>query len=96
MDMHVHLASSGTNLVRILMTPGVSGAAQLDPQQRAPPSRPASQTVRDAAGHTPVGVRLAAEAGYFPAPRMELDQPAEPNRAATWGRPDAVRRARPG
>ncbi len=28
-------------------------------------------TVRDA-GHTPVGVRLAAEAGYFPAPRMEL------------------------
>ena len=28
-------------------------------------------TVRDAE-HTPVGVRLAAEAGYFPAPRMEL------------------------
>jgi imidazolonepropionase-like amidohydrolase len=28
-------------------------------------------TVRDA-GNTPAGVRLAAEAGYFPAPRMEL------------------------
>ena len=70
MDMHVHLASSGTNLVRILMTP--ASLALLNSVPNAAVTLAAGvTTVRDA-GHTPVGVRLAAEAGYFPAPRMEL------------------------
>ena len=71
MDMHVHLAGNGTNLVRILMTPPSLVAART----RCPTARSTLAagvtTVRDA-GNTPVGVRLAAEAGYFPAPRMEL------------------------
>jgi imidazolonepropionase-like amidohydrolase len=70
MDMHVHLASSGTNLVRILMTP--ASLALLNSIPNCARTLAAGvTTVRDA-GHTPVGVRLAAEAGYFPAPRMEL------------------------
>jgi imidazolonepropionase-like amidohydrolase len=70
MDMHVHLASSGTNLVRILMTP--PSLALLNSVPNCGRTLAAGvTTVRDA-GHTPVGVRLAAEAGYFPAPRMEL------------------------
>jgi imidazolonepropionase-like amidohydrolase len=70
MDMHVHLASSGTNLVRILMTP--ASLALLNSVPNCARTLAAGvTTVRDA-GHTPVGVRLAAEAGYFPAPRMEL------------------------
>ncbi len=70
MDMHVHLASSGTNLVRILMTP--PSLALLNSVPNCARTLAAGvTTVRDA-GHTPVGVRLAAEAGYFPAPRMEL------------------------
>ena len=70
MDMHVHLASSGTNLVRILMTP--PSLALLNSVPNCARTLAAGvTTVRDA-GHTPVGVRLAAEAGHFPAPRMEL------------------------
>ncbi len=70
MDMHVHLASTDTNLVRILMTP--PSLALLNSVPNAARTLAAGvTTVRDA-GHTPVGVRLAAEAGYFPAPRMEL------------------------
>lgn len=70
MDMHVHLASSGTNLVRILMTQ--PSLALLNSVPNCGRTLAAGvTTVRDA-GHTPVGVRLAAEAGYFPAPRMEL------------------------
>lgn len=70
MDMHVHLASAGTNLVRILMTP--ASLALLNSVPNCARTLAAGvTTVRDA-GHTPVGVRLAAEAGYFPAPRMEL------------------------
>jgi imidazolonepropionase-like amidohydrolase len=70
MDMHVHLAAAGTNLVRILMTP--PSLALLDSVPNCARTLAAGvTTVRDA-GHTPVGVRLAAEAGYFPAPRMEL------------------------
>jgi imidazolonepropionase-like amidohydrolase len=70
MDMHVHLASSGTNLVRILMTPASLALLNSVPNS-ARTLAAGVTTVRDA-GHTPVGVRLAAEAGYFPAPRMEL------------------------
>jgi imidazolonepropionase-like amidohydrolase len=70
MDMHVHLASSGTNLVRILMTPASLALLNSIPNC-ARTLAGGVTTVRDA-GHTPVGVRLAAEAGYFPAPRMEL------------------------
>ena len=70
MDMHVHLASSGTNLVRILMTPASLALLNSIPNS-ARTLAAGVTTVRDA-GHTPVGVRLAAEAGYFPAPRMEL------------------------
>ena len=70
MDMHVHLAAAGTNLVRILMTP--PSLALLNSVPNCARTLAAGvTTVRDA-GHTPVGVRLAAEAGYFPAPRMEL------------------------
>ncbi|HVC42647.1 MAG TPA: amidohydrolase family protein [Candidatus Saccharimonadales bacterium] len=70
MDMHVHLASSGTNLVRILMTP--PSLALLNSVPNCARTLAAGvTTVRDA-GHTPVGVRLAAAAGHFPAPRMEL------------------------
>jgi len=70
MDMHVHLASAGTNLVRILMTP--PSLALLNSVPNCARTLAAGVTsVRDA-GHTPVGVRMAAEAGYFPAPRMEL------------------------
>ena len=69
MDMHVHLAGSGTNLVRILMTP--QSLALLNSVPNSARTLAAGvTTVRDA-GHTPLGVRLAAEAGYFPAPRME-------------------------
>ena len=70
MDMHVHLAAAGTNLVRILMTPPSLGLLNSVPNC-ARTLAAGVTTVRDA-GHTPVGVRLAAEAGYFPAPRMEL------------------------
>jgi imidazolonepropionase-like amidohydrolase len=70
MDMHVHLAAAGTNLVRILMTPPSLGILNSVPNC-ARTLAAGVTTVRDA-GHTPVGVRLAAEAGYFPAPRMEL------------------------
>ncbi|MHB8489002.1 MAG: metal-dependent hydrolase family protein [Candidatus Dormibacteria bacterium] len=70
MDMHVHLASSGTDLVRILMTP--PSLALLNSVPNCARTLAAGvTTVRDA-GHTPVGVRLAAAAGHFPAPRMEL------------------------
>jgi imidazolonepropionase-like amidohydrolase len=70
MDMHVHLAAAGTNLVRILMTP--PSLALLNSVPNCARTLAAGvTTVRDA-GHTPVGVRLAADAGYFPAPRMEL------------------------
>jgi imidazolonepropionase-like amidohydrolase len=70
MDMHVHLAAAGTNLVRILMTP--PSLALLNSVPNCARTLAAGvTTVRDA-GHTAVGVRLAAEAGYFPAPRMEL------------------------
>jgi imidazolonepropionase-like amidohydrolase len=70
MDMHVHLASDGTNLVKILMTPASLALLNAVPNS-ARTLAAGVTTVRDA-GHTPVGVRLAAEAGYFPAPRMEL------------------------
>jgi imidazolonepropionase-like amidohydrolase len=70
MDMHVHLAASSPNLVRILMTP--PSLALLNSVPNCAKTLAAGvTTVRDA-GHTPVGVRLAAEAGYFPAPRMQL------------------------
>ena len=70
MDMHVHLAMSGTNLVRFLMTP--PSLALLESVPNCARTLAAGvTTVRDA-GNTPVGVRLAAEAGHFPAPRMEL------------------------
>jgi imidazolonepropionase-like amidohydrolase len=70
MDMHVHLAAEGTNLVKILMTPASLALLNSVPNS-ARTLAAGVTTVRDA-GHTPVGVRLAAEAGYFPAPRMEL------------------------
>jgi imidazolonepropionase-like amidohydrolase len=70
MDMHVHLASAGTNLVKILMTPPSLALLNSVPNS-ARTLAAGVTTVRDA-GHTPVGVRLAAEAGYFPAPRMQL------------------------
>jgi imidazolonepropionase-like amidohydrolase len=70
MDMHVHLAASGPNLVRILMTPASLALLNSVPNS-ARTLAAGVTTVRDA-GHTPVGVRLAAEAGYFPAPRMQL------------------------
>jgi imidazolonepropionase-like amidohydrolase len=70
MDMHVHLASQGTNLVQILMTPPSLALLNSVPNS-ARTLAAGVTTVRDA-GHTPVGVRLAAEAGYFPAPRMQL------------------------
>ncbi len=70
MDMHVHLAMSGTNLVRFLMTP--PSLALLESVPNCARTLAAGvTTVRDAGG-TPIGVRLASEAGYFPAPRMEL------------------------
>ena len=70
MDMHVHLATSGTNLVRYLMTS--PSLALLESVPNCARTLAAGvTTVRDA-GNTPAGVRLAAEAGYFPAPRMEL------------------------
>ncbi|MGA7988187.1 MAG: amidohydrolase family protein [Candidatus Dormiibacterota bacterium] len=70
MDMHVHLAMSGTNLVRFLMTP--PSLALLESVPNCGRTLAAGvTTVRDA-GNTPLGVRLAAEAGHFPAPRMEL------------------------
>ncbi len=70
MDMHVHLAGSGANLVNILMRP--PSLALLNSVPNCARTLAAGvTTVRDA-GHTPVGVRLAAEAGYFPAPRMQL------------------------
>ena len=79
MDMHVHLASTGTNLVRILMTP--PSLALLNSVPNCARTLAAGvTTVRDA-GHTPVGVRLAAEAGYFPgAAHGAGGQPAEPDR----------------
>ncbi len=70
MDMHVHLAMQGTNLVKILMTPASLSLLNAVPNCAVTLAAGVT-TVRDA-GHTPVGVRLAAEAGYFPAPRMEL------------------------
>jgi imidazolonepropionase-like amidohydrolase len=70
MDMHVHLAAEGTNLVRILMTPASLALLNAVPNSGRTLAAGVT-TVRDA-GHTPVGVRLAAEAGYFPAPRMQL------------------------
>jgi imidazolonepropionase-like amidohydrolase len=70
MDMHVHLASAGTNLVKILMTPPSLALLNSVPNS-ARTLAAGVTTVRDA-GHTPVGVRLASEAGYFPAPRMQL------------------------
>jgi imidazolonepropionase-like amidohydrolase len=70
MDMHVHLAASTPNLVRILMTPASLALLNSIPNS-ARTLAAGVTTVRDA-GHTPVGVRLAAEAGYFPAPRMQL------------------------
>jgi imidazolonepropionase-like amidohydrolase len=70
MDMHVHLATSGTNLVRYLMTPPTLALLESIPNC-ARTLAAGVTTVRDA-GNTPAGVRLAAEAGYFPAPRMEL------------------------
>ena len=70
MDMHVHLAGNGTNLVRILMTPPSLSLLNAVPNA-AKTLAAGVTTVRDC-GHTPVGVRLASEAGYFPAPRMEL------------------------
>ena len=70
MDMHVHLAASGTNLVHILMTP--PSLALLNSVPNCARTLAAGvTTVRDA-GHTPVGVRLATEAGHFPGPRMQL------------------------
>jgi imidazolonepropionase-like amidohydrolase len=70
MDMHVHLAMSGTNLVRFLMTP--PSLALLESVPNCARTLAAGvTTVRDA-GNTPVGVRLAADAGHFPAPRMQL------------------------
>jgi imidazolonepropionase-like amidohydrolase len=70
MDMHVHLAMSGTNLVRFLMTP--PSLALLESVPNCGRTLAAGvTTVRDA-GNTPIGVRLASEAGHFPAPRMEL------------------------
>ena len=70
MDMHVHLAMSGTNLVRFLMTPPSLALLESVPNS-ARTLAAGVTTVRDA-GNTPVGVRLASEAGHFPAPRMEL------------------------
>src|ERR1700722_807899 len=70
MDMHVHLAAEGTNLVKILMTPASLALLNSVPNSGRTLAAGVT-TVRDA-GHTPIGVRLAAEAGYFPAPRMEL------------------------
>jgi imidazolonepropionase-like amidohydrolase len=70
MDMHVHLAASTPNLVRILMTPASLALLNAIPNSAVTLAAGVT-TVRDA-GHTPVGVRLAAEAGYFPAPRMQL------------------------
>lgn len=70
MDMHVHLAGNGANLVNILMTPPSLSLLNTVPNC-AKTLAAGVTTVRDC-GHTPVGVRMAAEAGYFPAPRMEL------------------------
>ena len=64
MDMHVHLAAAGTNLVSILMTPPSLGLLNSVPNC-ARTLAAGVTSVRDA-GHTPVGVRLAAEAGYQP------------------------------
>ena len=71
MDMHVHLATTeGIDMTRMLMTPGSLTLLHAVPHS-ARTLQAGVTTVRDA-GLTPVGVRMAAERGYFPAPRMEL------------------------
>ena len=71
MDMHVHLGcKQGMDYTRLLMTPRSLTLLYAVPNC-ASTLQAGVTTVRDA-GLTPVGVRLAAEAGFFPAPRMEL------------------------
>jgi imidazolonepropionase-like amidohydrolase len=71
MDMHVHLATTeGIDMVKMLMTRRSLALLSAVPHC-ARTLQAGVTTVRDA-GMTPVGVRLAAERGYFPAPRMEL------------------------
>lgn len=71
MDMHVHLGMlQGINFTRMLMTPGSFSLFHAVPHA-ARTLQAGVTTVRDA-GLTPVGVKLAAAHGFFPAPRMEL------------------------
>ncbi len=71
MDMHVHLACiGGMNFTRMLMSPRSYTLLHAVPNC-AKTLQAGVTTVRDA-GLTPVGVRLACEAGFFPGPRMEL------------------------
>jgi imidazolonepropionase-like amidohydrolase len=71
MDMHVHLSTTeGIDMTRLLMTPQSLTLLHAIPQS-ARTLQAGVTTVRDA-GFTPVGVRLASEQGFFPAPRMQL------------------------
>jgi imidazolonepropionase-like amidohydrolase len=71
MDMHVHLGMrAGMDFSRMLMTPRSLTLLWAVPNSRATLDA-GFTTVRDAGG-TPIGVRLASEMGFFPAPRMRL------------------------
>jgi imidazolonepropionase-like amidohydrolase len=71
MDMHVHLAiQTGMNFLRILMSPRSFTMLHAVPHCNAT-LQAGFTTVRDA-GHTPIGVKMAVERGFFPGPRMHL------------------------
>lgn len=71
MDAHVHLGmQAGMNFATMLFTPRSLTLLWAVPNC-ARTLEAGFTTVRDAGG-TPVGVRLASERGFFPAPRMRL------------------------
>jgi imidazolonepropionase-like amidohydrolase len=71
MDMHVHLAmQTGMDLLRIMMSPRSFTLMHAIPHSQAT-LQAGFTTVRDAGG-TPVGVRMAADKGFFSGPRMHL------------------------
>jgi imidazolonepropionase-like amidohydrolase len=71
MDMHVHLGmQAGMNFANMMFTPRSLTLLWAVPNCRRT-LEAGFTTVRDAGG-TPVGVRMAAERGFFPTPRLRL------------------------
>lgn len=69
-DCHVHVMSSGFNLMRTISTPPTFKLLQSIPNLQAT-LQAGFTTVRDAAG-APLGVKMAVEQGVIPGPRMQI------------------------